>query len=173
MVLSALSAQSNPIMRCFPPGFGFGTELKVNLNDFRVHLTLVRIFLRVFLGLRKPFLHASKSFAEAAVGHHLQDNSPLMPNQPSTRVHNPLYDGAQPATRRLLQSDDPGVQQRLAQHPQHIVHQGPELKEQLVYAELPGGQALKVELAFQFSEVLLTGPPATEVWLGRRVRLLG
>ena len=60
MVLSALSAQSNPVMGCFSPGFGFGAEIRVDLNDFRAHLTLVRNFLRVFLGLRQPFLHAGR-----------------------------------------------------------------------------------------------------------------
>ena len=159
MVFSALPAQPNPVMWCLFPGFGSGSELRVDLSDFRTYVSHVRNFFRIFSGLRQPSLHAGKRFAEAAVGRHLQDNPPRMPDQPAAQVHHPLHDGAQPTTCRLLQPDDPGVEQRLAQHAEHVVHQDPELEEQLVNAELPGRQALQVELAFQFREVLLAGAP--------------
>jgi len=160
MVLSALSAQPSPIMGCFFPDFGFGTEVRVNLNDFRAHLSRVWNFLRVFFGLRQPSLHADKRFAEAAVGHHLLDNSPRMPAEPSAQVHHPLHNSAQSVARRLLQPDDPGVEKRLAQHAQHVVHQDSELEKQLVDAELSGRKALQIVFAFQLREVLLARAPA-------------
>ena len=86
MLLSDLPAQPNPVMRCFFPGFGFGSAVRVDLNDFRAYVSLGRVFLRAFLGLRQPSLHADKRFAEAAVGRHLQDNPPRMPDQPAAQV---------------------------------------------------------------------------------------
>ena len=116
MVLSALSAQPQPNIGCFFPDFSFGAEVRVDLSDFRAHLSRVRKLLRVFLGLRQPSLHADKRFAEAAVGHHLHDNSPRMPDEPSAQVHHPLHNGAQTAARCPLQPNNPGVEKRLAQH---------------------------------------------------------
>jgi len=159
MVLSALSAQPQPIMGCFFPGFGFGAAVRVDLSDFRAHLSRVRNFLRVFLGLRQPSLHADKRFTEAAVGHHLHDNTPRMPDESSAQVHHPLHNGAQPAARCLLQPNNPGVEKRLAQNAQHVVYQDPELEEQLVDAELSGRKTFQVEFAFQLREVLLARAP--------------
>lgn len=159
MVLLARFAQPNPIMGCSFPGFGFGAEVRVDLNDFRAYLSRVRNCLRVFLDLRQPSLHADKRFAEAAVGHHLYDNSPRMPDEPSAQGHHPLHNGAQPAAPCLLQPNDPGVEKRLAHHSQHVVHQDPELEEQLVEAELSGRMVLQVEFTFQLCEVLLARTP--------------
>ena len=90
MVLSALSAQPSPVMRCFSPGFGFGPEFREDLNDFRAHVSLGRVFLRAFSGLRQPSLHTDKRLAEATAGRHSQNNPSRMADQPAAQVHHPL-----------------------------------------------------------------------------------
>jgi hypothetical protein len=159
MLLSVLPAQPNPVMLCLFLGFGSGSEVRVDLNDFRAYVSLGRVFLRVFSSLRQPSLHTDKRLAEATAGRHFQNKPSRMADQPAAQVHHPLHDGAQPTTCRLLQPDDPGVEHRLAQHAEHVVHQDPELEKQLVDAELSGRQALQVEFAFQFREVLLARAP--------------
>ena len=142
-------------MSSFFPDCGFVAEVRVDMNAFRAHFSRIRNFLSVILGLRQPSLHASKRFAEAAVGHHLHDHSLRMPDESSDQVHHPLHNGAQPAAHCPLQPNDLGVEKRLARHAQHVVYQEPELEELPVDSENSGRKVLQVEFAFQLCEALL------------------
>ena len=90
MLLSDLPVQPNPVMLCFLPGFGFGPAVRVSLNDFRAYVSLGRVFLRAFSGLRQPSLHTDKRLAEATAGRHFQNNPSRMADQPAAQVHHPL-----------------------------------------------------------------------------------
>lgn len=78
---------------------------------------------------REASMQVYERLSEASVGRHLHHNAAGVARQPATEVHHALEYGAQAASGGLLESDHSCPHQRLAHHPEHIVHLHPELSE--------------------------------------------